>query len=357
MVEVKRNYYIDIAKGIAIFLMLWGHCIQCCIGGSGLDFFENGVFKIIYSFHMPLFMLISGYMFFGSFSKRNLGDLLVHRTQSLLQPIVFCSFFNFLITTGLLEVLSGYYGAPFEGNWMRELPSLWFLWSVLGASIAVAIICKKCDNLILQIILLILIIPAVAFLPNLTLNIYMYPYFILGFYYGKYKDRLPLAVQKLKYSTLVMFPVLVCFYEKKHYIYTTGLLSSGDYRFPEMIAIDVYRWAIGLVGSIFVLTVLEMLYRRIVMQSQKPKLFDALSKLGKNSLQIYVFSTAFLSFYLPILFSKMLTLLGIENIFSKNEFVYNFLFTLPLAVVYSIGLYYIVKGFEKIKVSRIMFGK
>ena len=62
MVE-KNRFYIDFVKGIAIFLMLWGHCIQFCAVGD-FDFFENWVFKLIYSFHMPLFMLVSGYLFF-----------------------------------------------------------------------------------------------------------------------------------------------------------------------------------------------------------------------------------------------------------------------------------------------------
>ena len=39
--EKKRNIHIDMVKGTAIFLMLWGHCIQYCVAGTELDFFEN----------------------------------------------------------------------------------------------------------------------------------------------------------------------------------------------------------------------------------------------------------------------------------------------------------------------------
>ncbi|MDO4744065.1 MAG: acyltransferase family protein, partial [Clostridia bacterium] len=145
MSKMKRNNFIDIAKGVAIFLMLWGHCIQICVIGSGIDFFENSVFKTIYSFHMPLFMLISGYLFYFSFLKRDLKELLIHRTQALLQPIVFCTIFDFFATTVLLGLLSGRFNSPFDGAWMQNLSHLlWFLWSVLAASIAVAIVCKKC---------------------------------------------------------------------------------------------------------------------------------------------------------------------------------------------------------------------
>ena len=60
-VEDDTRFFINVARGLAIFLMLWGHCIQCCCLGD-FDFYENDVFRVIYSFHMPLFMLISGYL-------------------------------------------------------------------------------------------------------------------------------------------------------------------------------------------------------------------------------------------------------------------------------------------------------
>ena len=60
-----KNQNIDILKGVAIFLVVFGHCIQYCSQGY-FDFFENKVFIFIYTFHMPLFMLISGYLFYNS---------------------------------------------------------------------------------------------------------------------------------------------------------------------------------------------------------------------------------------------------------------------------------------------------
>ena len=63
----QRNLYLDIMKGISIFLVLLGHSIQygskISYVGSRL-FFNDPVFKLIYSFHMPLFALLSGYLFF-----------------------------------------------------------------------------------------------------------------------------------------------------------------------------------------------------------------------------------------------------------------------------------------------------
>ena len=52
MQEEKREIFIDIAKGIAILLMIIGHVIK--------NFYA---IRFIFSFHMPLFIITSGYFF------------------------------------------------------------------------------------------------------------------------------------------------------------------------------------------------------------------------------------------------------------------------------------------------------
>lgn len=52
----KRNNYIDIAKSLGIILVVIGHCIQYGSGSLYFEkelFFDNTLFKVIYSFHMP----------------------------------------------------------------------------------------------------------------------------------------------------------------------------------------------------------------------------------------------------------------------------------------------------------------
>ena len=71
MIQKRESMYLNIVKGIAILLMLWGHAIQNFIKDDWVTF-QNHVFQFIYSFHMPLFMLLSGYLFFFSYQKRDL---------------------------------------------------------------------------------------------------------------------------------------------------------------------------------------------------------------------------------------------------------------------------------------------
>ena len=55
----ERITAIDSLKFFLIFLVLIGHCLDI-----GLDqHLNNSIFRLIYSFHMPVFVLLSGMMF------------------------------------------------------------------------------------------------------------------------------------------------------------------------------------------------------------------------------------------------------------------------------------------------------
>lgn len=53
MNENKRDVIIDVLRGIAVLAVLLGHAIQ---RGLVVNYDTNVTFKVIYSFHMPLFM-------------------------------------------------------------------------------------------------------------------------------------------------------------------------------------------------------------------------------------------------------------------------------------------------------------
>ena len=59
---VERNIIFDAIKAFAIGLVVYGHSIQYLSGCT----WDNEIFRIIYTFHMPLFFMISGYFFSSS---------------------------------------------------------------------------------------------------------------------------------------------------------------------------------------------------------------------------------------------------------------------------------------------------
>jgi len=56
----KRLDYLDVAKGIAILLVILGHCCVTFDPERGLGMIVNPWLKTIYSFHMPLFFVAAG---------------------------------------------------------------------------------------------------------------------------------------------------------------------------------------------------------------------------------------------------------------------------------------------------------
>ena len=84
--NAKRIEWVDVSKVLVIWLMVLGHVLE----KTGLD---AVVRNMIYSFHMPFFFFISGFLYnnksnnFGQFTKANVKSLLI--------PYVFlrlCSF-------------------------------------------------------------------------------------------------------------------------------------------------------------------------------------------------------------------------------------------------------------------------
>lgn len=351
----KHNEYIDSLKGIAIFLMIWGHCIEYFMRNTGLVAYEDTVLKTIYSFHMPLFMLISGYLFFFSFSKRDFNTLISHRSKPLLFSIVFCGLFNYYITVGVEGVFTGNFGVLLAGEWLRSLFDLWFLWSVLLSSVIVAFICKKVKNVPVQIILLLVSTALFALFPGANLHIFVYPYFIIGFYYAKYRDYIPEKLSVLKYISIPVFPVMIHFFQVKHYIYTSGIIG-GEYPITEYIFINLFRWATGLVGSVFALTVVGLVFKLFKNVSQKNVIYRSIINLGKNSLQMYCLSFAFVSYSSKYLLQLFVNIVG-ENILINNMAIYNFVVTPLAAIIYCFIVYFAIKLFDKIKLGKILFGR
>ena len=91
----ERKLLPDVLRGFAIFMVVLGHCIQEC---SGVDFkmntmyFNDRIYQFIYSFHMPLFMMISGYFAWDSIDKvkekPEKWKLLAKRSATLIIPIL-----------------------------------------------------------------------------------------------------------------------------------------------------------------------------------------------------------------------------------------------------------------------------
>lgn len=115
---VCRNNIFDAIKALAIWLVVLGHSIQHL---SGVDYWNDALFQFIYSFHMPLFFMISGF-FFASSIKLGWREFLRKKALTLLLPC---------LVWGIIEAV-----AKFE-TWSQLaadifLPTHWPFWFFKG---------------------------------------------------------------------------------------------------------------------------------------------------------------------------------------------------------------------------------
>lgn len=339
----ERNEVLDICRGGAIFLVLLGHVIQYGHFLCDFDFWDNVLFRIIYSFHMPLFMLISGYSFSYSFKKRTLQKLIIHRVFPLIHSI-----FVFSILTLLL---SGHINI-FNGEWIiNDGFNIWFLWSIIAASIPVAVIFKSIDNKILRIFLLFCSAFSCMLFPNFQINLYVYPYFVIGFIFSLHEEKLQ-EVKKILWIFIPLFILMFSFYQKKHFIYISGLYTD-QYTLWEYVNIDLFRWIIGLTGSIaFIAVILIMKKKHTVI-----RLFSYFfSELGVYSLQIYLIQRIVVEFWYPKILGKICLLGNCKNFFVNKATIFYDFYSLGMTLLFSVGLLTVSKILTK-NYGKILFGK
>ena len=108
-IQKKRDVSLDIAKGILIFLVVWGHSIQFGLGyeyGDAGKYWHDYVYRAIYTFHMPLFMAISGYLFYYS-NKKSFKDVITSRLKSIGIPYLNYCTITVLLFASLMRIGGG----------------------------------------------------------------------------------------------------------------------------------------------------------------------------------------------------------------------------------------------------------
>ena len=120
---MSRILYIDILKLFTIFLVLWGHAIM----HFQPDYKQSYVFQTIYAFHMPLFMMLSGY-FSVSSMELDAKKFFHKKFRQLILPCISWGVLCWLIiTSGLIE---GRFHLELKGlftGWLGLIDNFWFL--------------------------------------------------------------------------------------------------------------------------------------------------------------------------------------------------------------------------------------
>lgn len=258
-----RVLKIDSIKGVLIFLVVFGHFLESIIGWRG-DY-SSTLLHLIYSFHMPFFILISGYFFsVNNFNKKLLGVFLVYIIYQTIYSIP-------SLINGTLS-----YKYFYEPSWI-----MWFLMSMIFWML----ITKVIKNITLPVIAVSIICSLLVSMCHIDGHIlsYMrtivfYPFFIIGLYLKQRNIGVD-SVSRLRVIPLILifilFTSIFLYFDVDKWV-LFGLYSYNDagYTDTEGVLLRLFVFAYS--------ALIIILLSRIIKEN------SILSRVGERSLSIYL---------------------------------------------------------------------
>lgn len=279
MQKNERLLFVDLLKLFAIYLVLLGHCVQQFLTSSPL---ENDVYVYIYSFHMPLFMLLSGYFSSSSVSLA-FGDFLRKKSRQLLLPV-----FSWTVMSFALYVVLDYIflhkniNNVLGDSLARSFGNFWFLKSLFVCYLIAW--CGKNSKLPSWVwVIATLLLSQLIAKYNVKI---MYPCFLAGMALRNYSDfvkrnRFPIFL----ISSLVFVLMLLCWdgsFLKPANLFQA--LSEHDFKsVGNELYIRAYRMTIGISASISIYLSFMFLFEK-----SSGLFLKKMAMIGQYTLDVYL---------------------------------------------------------------------
>lgn len=296
-----KKYYenVDALRGFAITLMVLGHAIakENILTDSVVAC--NYLFKVIYSFHMPLFFIISGFCFLhpSSYIK-----YVKHKCRYLLVPYVSFNLITVILqrtitffTLGTKSLTEDLNSILFHGG------SLWFVYVMFMIVIAFPIISRIINHrmeIALGITVILIIICKFVKLPSIfCLNqvVNYTVFFLIGHCLRILDERLQIF-EMLKNKMMNIGLCIILFAFNFGLVYSIQFLNNRQPNYFEHVVLAIS----GSVASYLLIKSFKNGFLKV-----------QLIGLGKYSLQIYLFNGYFISVSRTLLTK----ILGMENVF------------------------------------------
>jgi len=245
-------------------------------------------YNTIYLFHMPLFFLLSGYLFKVP-SRLNYSSIIVNKSKRLLRPFISIALIFFFIKF----IASKFFALehPLTLNTFFYLfidpvhsymPALWFLYTLIIIFLVYPLLHLAIKNNWV-IFCFIIIMNSISFTNMFCMNnvVVNMSYFITGIIMAQhiYLDR------KIGIKKIVIIS-LSCFVLFGGIFFSYNLIESNHFIIRRFL-----RIILGIVGSILVIHLSIF----VADHFNKTKLYAVLKMIGFYSMSIYLFHTFFVS--------------------------------------------------------------
>ena len=316
----QRLWQFDMLKLIAIYSVILGHVILHS-GYNWHDAFGLPINTFIYTFHLPLFMTISG--FFSSFSDK---DKLKKRILQLIIPVISFSFINIF--------LNHIYNIKID---------LWFIPSLIICNLIVYffLIFGKSNSIRFIIVFvissLIILSASIRYLQEYQL-LWMLPFFILGILLKK-------NINKIKGKKLLVF-IISCLLYLFLVIFIYDYTYTFDISGMKIITRDGIQTEIVIISLIRYLSSFSivMTFFSLSLMLPTPSMpFMKIFSIGRYTLEIYILSMCLDKYHLSLP--------------TNNGTIYQMI-SIPIALCILILCYVLTKLINNSKVlKKVVFGK
>jgi len=267
---MKRNAYFDNAKAILIFLIVCGHVMSNMIDDNELLY---KIYLFIYLFHIPAFVLISGF-----FAKKINNEGYLKKT--ILKLIIPYILFQFIYNI--------YYKFVFSDDIVLSmLTPRWALWFLLSL-ICWNIMLKMFSNVKYGLILSILLSLAIGYESDvngffsLSRTFFFFPFFLIGY---KIKKE---TFEKL-YSNRKRWLSVVCIFILFLVVYYLVPNEMKDYLLGKRSYETVFIYHLNFAWLERLIVYLLMTVATFIFLSIVPKKEMFFTSVGKNTLTVYIF--------------------------------------------------------------------
>lgn len=300
----ERLHYLDTQKGILIILVIIGHVIQ-----SNIEQYQDVfLFRFIYSFHMPLFFFISGFL---TFRKTAHSQLISKRACQCLIPFITWALLTPAIKTGSFNMQETLLTLLYPNN------GLWFLYNLFIYCVAIALseywstMRIKQELWLAGIAMLLFAVSGwLHTILNATPLSWYFPFFAMGYYVHKYQEQI------FKHSKTILLISGIC------YVITVPFWMMREvptfYQWINLGSIFayVYRYSVSVAGTLFFFMTAKVYFDRP---------YSLLEKIGTKTLGIYIFQFVILYILENTCFSS--------NLFVETAFQIVVCFFVSLAIV------------------------
>ncbi|SEN33200.1 Fucose 4-O-acetylase [Mesobacillus persicus] len=266
----QRAYYFDNAKFILIFFVVFGHLLQPFITDNETAY---TLYKVIYTFHMPAFILVSGFFARGFLENGYINKI----AKKLIIPylifqVVYSVFYYFLFNK-----------SEFAVDLLNPHWSLWFLISLFFWHLMLTGFSRLKPLLGLSLAFGIgLGVGYIDWISNylsLSRTFVFFPMFLLGYYLTKdHIQQLKKSnIRLLAFGTFVVAFVLYFSFPDMNYQWLFGSKSYSAMDTPVVFGMLI-RLGLYLLSTIMVFSFLAIV----------PKNQYFFTSLGKNTLYVYL---------------------------------------------------------------------